>query len=385
MSNKTWYQIKAKANKPKAAEISIHDEIGLWGISASAFMRDLRGMGELDEIHLSLHSPGGDVLDGWAIYNALKSSKAKITARVEGLAASMASVILQAADVREVHENSYVMVHNPWGLAVGDAEEMRDTADLLDKLGNGLVNAYTGRTGNSEEDVRAWMDAETWMDGKEAVERGFADKLLDGVALSARAFDSRKFKMTPKSLQANSETDSQVAPVDETANAPVEPVAPVEASAEAEVEAQAPEAEVTEPQAKSLLSRISALFGGSASDETLKAELANKDDQIQASLKVIDSLKAQVTALEVKAQAYDEAQAEIERLEQAARTAEAVAVAQVASLGFNPDKEADLPTAGDDKPKPSFLEQFNALTGAERTAFYNAHKAEIFKAEQTQS
>jgi ATP-dependent protease ClpP protease subunit len=70
---KTWYQIQAKKDKPKAADISIHDEIGLWGISASAFMRDLRGMGELDEIHLSIHSPGGDVLDGWAIYNSLKN------------------------------------------------------------------------------------------------------------------------------------------------------------------------------------------------------------------------------------------------------------------------------------------------------------------------
>ena len=371
---KTWYQIKAKANSPRAAEISIHDEIGLWGVSASAFMRDLRGMGELDEIHLSIHSPGGDVLDGWAIYNSLKNSKAKITARVEGLAASMASVILMAADTVEIPENAYVMIHNPWGLAIGDAEEMRDTADLLDKLGNGLVNAYTSRTGNSEEDVRAWMDAETWMDGKEAVERGFADTLLDGVAMSARAFDTRRFVMTPKSIQANSETDPQVAPVDETAPAPVD-ASPVEASAEAEVEAQAPEAEVTEPQAKSLLSRISALFGG-ATDETLKAELSAKRDEVVAARVEIDSLNAKVTALEAKAQAYDEAQAEIERLEQAARTAEAAAVAQVAALGFNPEREANLPAADTDK--GDILTQYNAITDpGERTKFYNLNQKAI--------
>ena len=376
---KTWYQIQAKKDKPKAAEISIHDEIGLWGISASAFMRDLRGMGELDEIHLSLHSPGGDVLDGWAIYNALKGSKAKITARVEGLAASMASVILQAADVREVHENSYVMIHNPWGLAVGDAEEMRDTAALLDKLGNGLVSAYVSRTGNDEEEIREMMDAETWMDGKEAVERGFADKLLDGVALSARAFDNRKFKMTPQSLQANSETDSQVAPVDETpVVAPVDE-SPVDAVAEVEVEQPAPEAKVTEPRAKPLLSRISALFGGSAPDETLKAELANKDDQIQSSLKVIDSLKAQVAELEFKAKAYDEAQAEIEKLEAERQTAEAKAAAQVASLGFTPESERDLPQAESDK--GDILATFESLQGAEKTAFYRANKKAILHAQ----
>ena len=379
MSNKTWYQIKAKANKPKAADISIHDEIGLWGISASAFMRDLRGMGELDEIHLSLHSPGGDVLDGWAIYNALKSSKAKITARVEGLAASMASVILQAADVREVHENSYVMVHNPWGLAVGDAEEMRDTADLLDKLGNGLVNAYTSRTGNSEEDVRAWMDAETWMDGKEAVERGFADLLLDGVALSARAFDSRKFKMTPKSLQ-NSDSAPIVATVDETPpDAPVEET-PVEAQVETPaVEPVAPvEAESeTAPQA-SLIQRAIAALTGRPDTSAIQAKLDEANALVATLHATNASLTARISELEPLAQERDE-------LLVAIQTAEAVAVAQVASLGFNPDKEADLPTAGDDKPKPSFIEQFNALTGAERTAFYNANKAEIFKAEQAQS
>lgn len=372
---KTWYKIQAKSEKPRSADISIHDEIGLWGISASQFMRDLRGMGELDEINLSIHSPGGDVLDGWAIYNAIKNNKARVTARVEGLAASMASVILMAADTVEIPENAYIMIHNPWGFAVGDAEEMRDTADLLDKLGNGLVNAYSERTGNDEDEIRKMMSAETWMDGKEAVERGFADKLLDGVALSARAFDSRKFKMTPKSLQANSETDPEVAPVDETANAPVEPIAPVEANVETEVEPQAPEVEVTEPQAKSLLSRFIALFGGD-SDSALKAELANKDDQIQASLKVIDSLKAQVAALEPKAKAYDEATAEIARLEAERQTAEAKAAAQVASLGFTPESERSLPDAETDK--GDILAQYNAITDpAERGKFYNQNQKAI--------
>lgn len=379
MSNKTWYQIKAKADKPKSADISIHDEIGLWGVSASQFMRDLRGMGELDEINLSIHSPGGDVLDGWAIYNSLKNNKARVTARVEGLAASMASVILMAADTVEIPENAYIMIHNPWGFAVGDAEEMRDTADLLDKLGNGLVNAYASRTGNDEDEIREMMSAETWMDGKEAVERGFADKLIGAVALSARAFDSRKFKMTPKSLQANSETAPEVAPVDETANAPVEPIAPVDADAEAEVEPQAPEVEVTEPQVKSLLSRFTALFGGET-DETLKAALSAKDGEILAAKTEIDALKAQVAMLEPKAKAHDEAMAEIARLEAERQTAEARAAAQVASLGFTPESERSLPDAETDK--GDILAQFNAITDpAERTKFYNANRKAIHAAQ----
>jgi hypothetical protein len=274
------------------------------------------------------------------------------------------------------------MIHNPWGLAIGDAEEMRETADLLDKLGNGLVNAYASRTGNSEKEIREMMDAETWMDGKEAVERGFADKLLDGVALSARAFDNRKFKMTPQSLQANSETDSQVAPVDEPAAAPVEPIAPVDANAEPEVEPQAPEGEATEPQAKSLLSRLTALFGGET-DETLKAALTVKDGEILAAKTEIDALKAKVTELELKAKAYDEATAEIARLEAEKQTAETKAAAQVASLGFTPESERSLPDAETDK--GDILTQFNAITDpVESSKFYKENQAALIAAQRSQ-
>jgi len=377
---KTWYQIKAKANNPKSAEVSIHDEIGLWGISASAFMRDMRALGELDEIHLSIHSPGGDVLDGWAIYNSLKNSKARITARVEGLAASMASVILMAADEVEIPENAYVMIHNPWGFAVGDAEEMRETADLLDKLGNGLVSAYTSRTGNDEKAIRAWMDAETWMDGKEAVERGFADKLLDGVAMSARAFDTRKFRMTPTSIQSSSETTPPVAPGDETPPpAPVEPVAPVEAEVVTPVEPPAPEVPVTGPQAKSLIQRMTAFLGGQT-DESLKAALSAKDGELIAARSEVDALKAKVTELEIKAKAFDDAQAEITRLEAEKQTAQQIAAKEIAATGFNPEKEEGLPSAENDK--GDMLAQFNAITDAgERTRFWKANKKAILQAQ----
>lgn len=376
---KTWYQIQAKANNPKSAEVSIHDEIGLWGVSASAFMRDLKAMGDVDDIHLSIHSPGGDVLDGWAIYNALRNSKARITARVEGLAASMASVILMAADEIQIPKNAYVMIHNPWGMAIGDAEEMRDTAALLDKLQGGLVRAYSDRTGNDESDIRAWMDAETWMDGEEAVERGFATVLLDEVAMSAKAFDTRRFRMTPTSVQENSEEAPLVAPVDET---PV--VAPVDESpvdapvAEVAVEETPVESPTEEPQAKSLLSRITALFGGDT-DDTLKAALKVKDGELIAAKTEIDALKATVTELQIKAQAFDEAQAAIATLEAERKTAEAKAAAQIAAAGFDPESESKLPPAEADK--GDILAQFNELTGAEKTAFYRAHSKAIKQAQ----
>jgi len=374
---KTWYQIQAKSNQPKAAEISIHDEIGMWGVSASAFMRDLRGMGELDEIHLSIHSPGGDVLDGWAIYNSLKNSKAKITARVEGLAASMASVILMAADTVEIPENAYVMIHNPWGLAIGDADEMRDTADLLDKLGNGLVNAYASRTGNSEKDIREMMDAETWMDGREAVERGFADKLLDGVALSARAFDNRKFKMTPQSLTQNSDSTPIVATVDATPpDAPVEET-PVEAQVETPaVEPVAPvevEAEAA-PQA-SLIQRAIAALTGRPDNAAIQAQLTEAQN-LNATLHATNaSLTARISELEPLARERDE-------LLTAIQTAEARATAQVAALGFTPESERSLPDAETDK--GDILAQFNAITDpVESSKFYKENQAALIAAQRS--
>jgi ATP-dependent Clp endopeptidase proteolytic subunit ClpP len=364
---KTWYRIQAKENKPKAADISIYDEIGMWGVSASAFMRDLKSMGELDEINLSIHSPGGDVLDGWAIYNALKNNKAKVTARVEGLAASMASVILMAADEIEIPENAYVMIHNPWGVAIGDAEELRDTAELLDKLGNGLVNAYASRTGNDEDEIREMMSAETWMDGKEAVERGFADTLLNGVALSARAFDTRKFRMTPNAIQANSESPEQVAPVEVTPiTAPVESPTPVEAEVETVVE-ETPAVTETEtaPQA-SLIQRAIAALTGRPDTTEIQAQLAEAQS-LNATLQAnVASLTARVAELEPLARERDELVAAIQ-------TAEQRAAAIVASVGFTPTTEEQLPQADGDK--GDILEQYNAITDpAERTKFYRENQ-----------
>jgi ATP-dependent Clp endopeptidase proteolytic subunit ClpP len=364
---KTWYQIKAKTDKPKAADISIYDEIGMWGVSASAFMRDLKSLGELDEINLSIHSPGGDVLDGWAIYNALKNNKAKVTARVEGLAASMASVILMAADEIEIPENAYVMIHNPWGVAIGDAEELRDTAELLDKLGNGLVNAYASRTGNDEDEIREMMSAETWMDGKEAVERGFADTLLNGVALSARAFDTRKFRMTPNAIQANSESLQEVAPVEVTPTpAPVESQAPVEAEVETVVE-ETPvvtETEVAPPA--SLIQRAIAALTGRPDTTEIQAQL-NEAQSLNATLQAANaSLSARVAELEPLAK-------EREALLIAIGTAEQRAAAIVASVGFTPTTEEQLPQADGDK--GDILEQYNAITDpAERTKFYRENQ-----------
>ena len=189
--NKTWFTIRNAASADAPAEISIHDEIGSWGVSAKDFLAQLRSIAAATPITLSIHSPGGEVFDGLAIYHALKA-RGNVTVRIEGLAASMASVIAMAGTRIEMPRNAFLMIHNPSGFAMGDAADMRQLADLLDKIKSSLVAAYRDRTKKTDEDIMDMMDAETWLTGEEAVEHGFADATTDEVALSASAFKTAR-------------------------------------------------------------------------------------------------------------------------------------------------------------------------------------------------
>lgn len=202
MSNQSWYAIKAKAND--TAEISIYDEIGFWGVSAASFAQDLKNCGNnLKQINLHIHSPGGDVFDGIAIYNLLKNHPANVTVYIDGLAASMASVIAMAGNEVIMPENAMMMIHKPWGIQGGDAEDMRKYADLLDKVENTLIPAYANKTGKTPEELAEMLSAETWLNGKECVEQGFADKLAEPLVAMA-SIKSRKledFENMPKAMK----------------------------------------------------------------------------------------------------------------------------------------------------------------------------------------
>lgn len=201
---KNWYSFK---NRSGTLDISIHDEIGLWGISAKEFIRDLRAQEGVRAINLSIHSPGGSVLDGFAMYNALKNHPAKVYGSVEGIAASAASFVLMAADVIEMPEDAFLMIHNAWGVAIGDSDEMRDTADVIDKLQDSIVNIYATRTGLDESEVRDMMSAETWMNGADALEKGFADTITEPVKVAAKI---NRFGKYFKNLPAEAERVDRV-------------------------------------------------------------------------------------------------------------------------------------------------------------------------------
>lgn len=197
----TWYNIKAK--EEARAEISIFEEIGGWGISAQEFARDLKALGNLQHIDLHIHSPGGSVFDGIAIYNLLNHHPATKTVYIDGLAASMASVIAMVGDTVIMPENAMMMIHKPWGIQGGDAEELRKYADLLDKLEHNLIPAYAKKTGKSHEELAEMLAQETWLNGKECVEQGFADQLTVPVKAMATIQSQRlkEFSNMPNAIK----------------------------------------------------------------------------------------------------------------------------------------------------------------------------------------
>lgn len=190
--NKRWYEIKATAGDATAVDINIFDEIGTWGITAKQFITDLLALdAKISTIHLHLNSPGGEVFDGIAIYEALKAHKATVNVYISGLAASMASIIALAGDKVMMSENSYYMIHQP-SLGWWTAQDLRDMipelekdAWLLDTIEASLVNIYVKETGKSQEDISAMVKATTWMTAEEAKANGFIDEISAPVRATA--------------------------------------------------------------------------------------------------------------------------------------------------------------------------------------------------------
>lgn len=179
-ADKTWYRFgqptNKKADAPSDTEVWIYDEIGMWGISASDFARDLAQV-DTDQITVRLNSPGGEVYDGIAILNALIGHPAAVTVKVDGLAASIASVIAMAGDKVIMGSHSEMMIHEASTFAMGNAADIREVADMLDRVSDNISQVYAERAGGKPGDWRALMLAETWLSADEAVAAGLADEV----------------------------------------------------------------------------------------------------------------------------------------------------------------------------------------------------------------
>ncbi|WP_419182055.1 MULTISPECIES: ClpP-like prohead protease/major capsid protein fusion protein [Providencia] len=263
---KSWFQMKATSET--SADIYIYDEIGMWGISAKRFTEDLISLGNINHINLHIHSPGGEVFEGIAIYNQLKNHNANITVYIDGLAASMASVIAMVGDEVKMPKNAMMMIHKPWGVSWGDANDMRDYADLLDKVENVLIPAYMEKTGKTKEEIEAMLGEETWLTAEECVEHGFANTVIEPVKAMASLSSKRieEFKSMPNSLK-NTLKNSLANPRNTTtSSAPVVEPAPqsqnptnTQQPDTASIQAQARQAEQTRMNG---IKDLFAMFGG---------------------------------------------------------------------------------------------------------------------------
>ncbi len=173
----------AAKTSDETAEILIYEQIGesFWddsGVGAKTFVETLRGLGNVSAINVRINSPGGDVFEADAIYSALVAHKATINVFIDGIAASAASYIAMAGDTIAIAEHAKFMIHNAWGIAIGNADEMRDTASLLDTIDGSIRLIYQARTNQSDKKLKDWMSAETWFVGQEAVDNGFADSVI---------------------------------------------------------------------------------------------------------------------------------------------------------------------------------------------------------------
>jgi ATP-dependent protease ClpP protease subunit len=189
-------------NKGALAEVFLYGEIGpsFWGegVTAKQFADDLRAAGSAGLIDVRINSMGGDVFDGLTIYSLLNQHPAKVVVHIDGMAASIASVIAMAGDEIEIAEPATMMVHNAWGGVVGSAPDLRAYADRLDMASASIRDVYVARTGRSVGEVSALMDAETWMTGPEAVASGFATRIVENLQMAARAVPAGRFRNAPK-------------------------------------------------------------------------------------------------------------------------------------------------------------------------------------------
>ncbi|MGE5553304.1 MAG: head maturation protease, ClpP-related [Betaproteobacteria bacterium] len=223
-----FWTFRAAADEQKTAELLLYGLISStswWGdeVTPKQFKQDLDALGDVDLIRVFINSDGGDLFAGQAIHSMLKRHKAQIEVYIDGLAASSASLVAMAGDVVRMPRNAMIMVHNPWVLAMGNAEELRKVADDLDKAREGMIAAYEDKTHLDREKIIELLDAETWMTAEEAVDLGFADEVeqakevaasLDGshLILNGQRMDLSKYRRPPKLLVSPAKIQQPAAP-----------------------------------------------------------------------------------------------------------------------------------------------------------------------------
>lgn len=176
---KNWFIVKALAAGEKSASIYVRGNIGEWGVSDNDFIQSIDALGDVEQITVNINSNGGDLAMALGMFNYLRNHPAKITAYIEGVAASAASVLAMAANTIIMPSNSVLMIHNPWTIIAGNADEMEAAAKMLRTFEETLVTTYSARTKLSQDELKALLDNEAWFTASEALDKGFCDQVED--------------------------------------------------------------------------------------------------------------------------------------------------------------------------------------------------------------
>ena len=214
-AKKCW-AFKALANNE--GELSIYGEIANspgWfsdgtEITPKGFKAELDALGDISALNVYVNSPGGDVFAGQAIYSMLKRNKATVNMYVDGLAASIASVIAMAGDTIHMPSNAMMMIHRAWSGTMGNAKDFRKMADDLDKIDLSIEETYLAKSGMKQPDLAALLDAETWLTAQECMDLGLCDKVEEEKAIAASVQDFEfmaKYKNTPKFVLVENKTE----------------------------------------------------------------------------------------------------------------------------------------------------------------------------------
>lgn len=191
--NKRFWEFKNLSDT--SADLYIYGEISdysWWGdeVTPKQFADDLDQVKNVDILNVRINSVGGDVFAAHAIYSLLKSSKPQVMVYIDGLAASAATIIMMAGDKILMPPNAMIMIHNPWTVARGGVDDFAKSIEILTKVKDSIILAYQAKTGLDKDELSALMDAETWMTGQEAFEKGFIDELVENEQVAASVNDS---------------------------------------------------------------------------------------------------------------------------------------------------------------------------------------------------
>lgn len=331
-----------------------------------------------EEITLRIHSPGGSVGDGLAMYNAIKDHPARVIAIIDGYAASSASFLMLAADEVRVHESSLIFLHKPWSAAQGNADDMRKSADDLDKHEEAILGIYTRKTGRSDEEMRKILRDETFLTGSEAIEMGFADVLIDDpeAELEVAAlleFDAKiqeKIMSTQKTRRdIQAELDEAVASIESVKAEAQAKVDEVQAALIEKDTAIAAHLQTIADLTEAKEAEGALLVAANAQIETLGETLAEREAAIEAHAEIVAALETKLAN-----PAYSDA---------SLQSVGEISVAAQAQL----DAEADASEASARAPEEeaSCYEKWNALKAegkAQAAHAYHREHAEQIKADQ---